>query len=209
MEQSDNSVRFSELPPTDTSQLNAKRPPMTSPLSSTESSVPARFKEGSFRRFESVLVRYMASYPVPLFVKPVGLTTETFTCRIRDAVKALMRNPQWSLRLADDCATHWERTTVSHDGTNVRIGPKVTKDFKGSYEVVQNAMQGTERSSNEVTLGFHPSIFEQTCRLLELLDGEAQFRFTRQKLNNDIVQLSLTNHPNVEAIQDGEDVVLM
>ena len=183
--------------------------PMTSPPSSTEYNVPSRFKEGSFRRFEQVLQTYVTQYPEALFVKPQGLSLETFSCRLRDAVKALRRNRHWNLSLSDQLESVWPDTVVAYHDGQVRIGRRTAKSLKGSFEVVQNALTSSVNATNELVLPFTPVIGYRVCSLLEILDGQVQIRFNKLQLNNFLLQPILLQHPNVEAFQDGEDVVLL
>ena len=154
-----------------------------------------------------MLERYVRQYPEPLFVKPQGLALETFSCRLRDSVKALFRNPQWNLGLSDSLSSIWTHTVVAYRDGQVRIGGRDQKQQKGSFEVVKNVLASATHSTNEIILPCSVIVADRVCQLLTVLDGQMQVRFKQTKLE----ELSdyLNQHPNVEAFQDGEDVVLL
>lgn len=173
------------------------------------SSVPSRFKEGSFRRFEPILVAYLAHYPDPLIFQPKGLSIATTTARIRDAVLAVQRNPHWVKSwFLDALKTHWPNTDVTDDGKSVRIGPpQKQKILPDSFEYIETA--SAKVSGNTFILDTcSGEILYATCTLLNLLSGSGQFRLLNTTLN-ETMQLILDDFPNVEAFQDGADVILL
>lgn len=155
---------------------------------------------------------YVAHYPEPIVLQPTELSCETYTCRLRDAVNALERNPTWNNQLQEDlfnpAKTIWRATIVSHDGTNVRIGPKVDKAQKAADYILANEPKASAPSQNEnqLTLTNYPNVaIDHAAGLVNCLNEPIQIRFV-----NGWQHLGwLTPRTNVEAVQDGDDLILL
>ncbi len=77
--------------------------------------IPARLREPAFRRFENVIGAIVDSWPEPICFDAVPLSVETFSARLRDAMRSYHEN-------------NWESTLVArekfcsiYDGICVRM----------------------------------------------------------------------------------------
>lgn len=82
---------------------------------------PHRFREEQFRRYEWILEKVRENFPNKTTFTPTNFTAETVSCRLRDCVRALYKNPVWNLELEKWCREFWSTRQVSHDGTKVTI----------------------------------------------------------------------------------------
>lgn len=53
--------------------------------------IPSRFKESAFKRYEPYIDVVMRNFPSVVRLNPEPLSPETFSCRFRDAVKAVLK----------------------------------------------------------------------------------------------------------------------
>ena len=92
--------------------------------------LPYRLSERHFRRYEPIIKAIVTAWPLPTICDPVlatgqRLSMETYSCRLRDAIKSLDQN-QWSsdinimkfVQIVDDIVV----STVAHAG-KVSVGP--------------------------------------------------------------------------------------
>jgi hypothetical protein len=88
---------------------------------------PQRFSEASFRRYEASIESVLKHWPTPVTFDPikVGLSLETFTCRLRDAITGCLRY-QYSSMMFDyeRLATLSEQIVVAQRDGKVVVGPR-------------------------------------------------------------------------------------
>lgn len=88
--------------------------------------LPYRYSERHFRRYEPSIAVIVRQWPMVTVLDPSPLALETFSCRLRDAIKS-MRDNQWSskdistmkfVQIVDEITI----STVAHPG-KVSVGP--------------------------------------------------------------------------------------
>ena len=83
--------------------------------------LPHRFREDSFRRYERFISQVVHEYPNPVTFTPSN--SETFSCRMRDAMKSLATN-HWDCSFLPEFKNVYPDLVVSQQGGDVVIGPR-------------------------------------------------------------------------------------
>lgn len=66
--------------------------------------LPLRFRESAFRVYEPTIAAVVKAFPSPITIKPsvLGFSMETYSCRLRDAIKSFAKY-------------HWVSATINQD----------------------------------------------------------------------------------------------
>ena len=83
--------------------------------------LPHRFREDSFRRYERFISQAVHEYPNPVTFTPSN--SETFSCRMRDAMKSLSTN-HWDCPFLPEFKNVYSDLVVSQQGGDVVVGPR-------------------------------------------------------------------------------------
>lgn len=100
---------------------------MTIPISPLNASLPPRYREATFRQYEPYIAQVLEAYPLAATFEPLKTqwSLETFTCRLRDAMKSFKEHA-WASSIVDHprFAEIQPYLTVSQKGTKVIVGTK-------------------------------------------------------------------------------------
>ena len=87
-------------------------------------SLPYRFRESSFRRYEPHIAEVVASFPDPVTIDPSPLSPVTCSCRFRDAMRSLKKHC-WETKIDFGQFDRIHPNVVVSEGEGkVLIGPK-------------------------------------------------------------------------------------
>lgn len=90
-------------------------------------SLPPRFKEGNFRRFEENIRAICRNYPQATSFIPNDLRCETFVCRLRDAITVYMNFDGYKSDIQRarirEIFSGADSFVIRHDGKVVVVGP--------------------------------------------------------------------------------------
>lgn len=98
--------------------------------------LPPRFREASFRRFEPVIDEICKNFPEATSLRPAELSCETYVCRLRDAITVYVNSEGWmeaadefknisrqKLRDIFEPINGTKGFTIRHNGQFVTCGP--------------------------------------------------------------------------------------
>ena len=128
-------------------------------MSSTSKSKPIRHRIDNFHRFEQVISQLIKD-PTGFRLNPSPFSPETFSCRLRDAIKGYLANPDWTCtnntspinRIS--LSAVWDTVIVTHDGETVYIGPKINKPVEYTFsEPPRKALENLVNDWTATTYG--------------------------------------------------------
>lgn len=134
---------------------------------------------------------------------PSPFSCETFCARLRDSIKAYLNNLSWQsdisrLRLAEiraDCI-------ITNNGKEVYIGPKLAKpeNFHFTRKAVDVKETVLDSPTNDIVAAY------LTLLQNSLLVGQIRITGTYDRPHLDHL---LNKSPNVEALEQGNDIILL
>jgi hypothetical protein len=87
------------------------------------STLPRRFTEASFRRYEDMIRRVVNAWPLLYYIDPTPLSSITYECRFRDAMRSLKENRWETIVDMKKFLEIHPNLTVSNCGSILRCGP--------------------------------------------------------------------------------------
>lgn len=95
--------------------------------------LPWRFRESTFRLYESTIATIVEQFPTPVTFNPT-VSTETFSCRLRDAMNSLKEH-NWTTFI------NMQRFFLIHP--QVRVCVRGTQVIAGDVRAIQMALKKT------------------------------------------------------------------
>ena len=156
-------------------------------------SLPSRFNERNFRRYEAVIASAVSSFPTPQRINPAPLAVETYAARFRDAMTSYERQ-NWSSIVIDRERFKAIRPElkVRITGSSVLIGPAVA-----------TPTPITTSNDSRVRIMSEPTTVEIEVEVTNLLFGKyEQIRIATTSTDLQTFILALPKRYDVAVTQD-------
>lgn len=160
------------------------------------SKLPHRFTEASFRRYEPIIATAMWGAPTTLVLDPLpGLSLETTTCRLRDAMRSLWYN-KWPTNVDMQAFAQW------YPSAQVR-------QISNSIHVTFTHVVAPPHAVTELVVN-HPAIDD--CVALATLCAHGHLHEVRLRAVDVDVLPHIENLPtmlDVSIRKDGDDIIIV
>jgi len=172
--------------------------------------LPWRFRESSFRKYEQSIASIVKSWPLPVVFHPTS-SPETFSCRLRDAIKSL-REHQWPTTiLMSQFFAICDEIVVGVRGDTVIAGPESVFNTRNQLDLFGPVEQSRFTFVNQLEATNFP--------MLEWLAKGFHERFLVEPIEIVVSQLDplrlpkiiveLQEHYDVAIEREGDSVIRM